>query len=398
MSRQWILQQAGGTVINRNVDRGGNTLHTLPGMVMKTMIRLMLPGVLLLAACATPDYRMPALDEDVTSRQQRALQEQAVTFQLARRARLYDLSWPLLVANTELCPKTRKSVGIVLADLEAYADYVSGLTAEQLKTLGVADDLHILHVMKDSPADQAGLRKGMFIRSVNGEALSGAKPEKIAKAIRKAGEEETSVVLGVQDGSSGKEISVAPVEVCDVAVKLGTSSALNAYALDKSITMLAGLMRAADDDAVQAVLAHELAHVALKHPGKYKRNAVVSGGILYGPPLYLGGRLLDMGLKAAGSKKKVSLANKALATAIPYGDAFEAEADYVGLYMLARAGGNIEEGGAIFRLFANESPGSTWLKYTHPLTPERVEAARLTAEEINAKREAGLPLLPETRD
>lgn len=362
----------------------------------------LLPSVLVflvvLLGCASPSYRAPMLAADEMAQQQKQLQLAAIDFQRKRRARLYDLAWPLLVKNTVLCPKTRNSAGLVLADRAAYADFIGGLKAEQLANLGFADEAHILHVMKNSPADKAGLRAGMLVRGVNGIDFTGQKPSRLLKAISKAVKKGDQLLsLGVVAEGDMQEITLRPVKVCDVAVKLNKSGALNAYALDKSITFFAGLMRAADDDAVQAVLAHELAHVALRHPAKYKRNAVVSGAVLYGPVLYLSGNFADTALRMAGIKRKGSLASRALSVSAPYTDGFEAEADYVGLYMLARAGGNVEKGGEVFRLFARESPGSTWLHYTHPLTPERVLAARLTAEEISRKRATNKTLLPEVK-
>ncbi len=354
--------------------------------------------ILPLCGCATPEYSAPVVNSVISDAQRTELQRDAVAFQLERRGRLYDLAWPLLIANTELCPKTKKSIGVVLADLDAYTDFVGGLRTDQLASLGVEDDMHILHVMAGSPADEAGLTRGVFVRAVNGKEFADSKPSKIAKAISKAVEDGAPVKLRIRENATDREVQIAAVEVCDVAVKLSKSSALNAMARDKTIVFNAGLMRAIDDDVVQHVLAHELAHVALRHPRKIGRNVVVSGGVFYVPVLYAGGSLADRALRLFNIKRKGSLALRGVSTGVPYGKDFEAEADYVGLYMLARAGGNLDVAGDIFYLFANESPSTTWLRYTHPMTPERVAAAELTVTEIRAKQKAGVQILPEQRN
>lgn len=345
-------------------------------------------------SCATPDYAAPALSPEVTAQKQMELQRKAIDVQMTRRARLYDLAWPVLAANTEICPETRKSIGIVMADLEAFSNYVGGLTEEQLVSLGYQDNLRIIHVMAGSPAETAGLEAGMVIRAINEAAVDEGEAAQAMNAVGAAVKKDGAVTLGFQNA----EVEVEGAEVCQATIKLSTSSGLNATALGDEIVMYAGLMRALDDDEVQFVLAHELAHVALRHTRKYSRNAAVSGGVLYGPVLYAAGSLADRALKIAGVKRKGSLANRAVAVTAPYSKHFEAEADYVGLYMLARAGGSIEEVASVFELFATESPGSTWLEYTHPITPDRVAAVELTIEEIQQKQENGLPLVPELRE
>ena len=47
-----------------------------------------------------------------------------------------------------------------------------------------------------------------------------------------------------------------------------------------------------------------------------------------------------------------------------------------------------------FDVFSREAPRSIYTKSTHPVTPERLVALQAAVEEIEAKREAGMPLLP----
>ena len=75
---------------------------------------------------------------------------------------------------------------------------------------------------------------------------------------------------------------------------------------------------------------------------------------------------------------------------------FEREADYVGLYILAKANidsSNIEN---FWRKLAAESPGST-INYnsSHPTSQERWANIKEAQKEIIFKMENGIKLLPE---
>ncbi|WP_306253197.1 M48 family metalloprotease [Parvularcula sp. IMCC14364] len=350
---------------------------------------------LCLSACISAEHELPLPESETVEATRQEMQREAVAFQLKRRARLYDLSWPLLEANAALCPATRLSIGVVLADLDTYATIIGGLTADQLSAQGLSDDIHLLHVISQSPAAQAGIQRGDFIRAVNGAPVEQNRPGKLASMIRKAAADKEPVRLLVENAQGEREVGVTAVEVCDVAVKLSTSSAINALAQDKTMIVNAGLMRSADDAMVQYIMAHELAHLALRHARKGTWNTIASGAVVYAPLLYAGGAVVDRTRKLFGQKPKRSLARQGLAAAVPFSQVFESEADYVGLYMLVRAGGDINRASDIFRLFAREAPASTWIRYTHPLTPERVAAVELALQEIKVKQAAGEALLPE---
>ncbi len=363
---------------------------------MHLRLNIFLLGIWLgLTGCISTQHQLPAPEPGQLAETQSEMQSEAIAFQMKRRARLYDLSWPLLEANAALCPKTRRSIGVVLADLEMYADLIGGLTADQIKAQGLADDTHLFHIIKGSPAKQAGLTSADFIRAVNGERVEADNSGKVTELIRKGAENGQPVQLHVAGKDGERTLEVSSVEVCDVLVKLSTSSALNALAQDKTMIVNAGLMRSADDDMVQYIMAHELAHLALRHARKGTWNTIASGAVLYGPVLYAGGAVIDRTLEVFGQNSKRSFARQGLARAMWFSQMFEAEADYVGLYMLARAGGDIDGAAEVFRLFAREAPASTWLRYTHPLTPELVAALEIAVQEIQAKQTRGEQLLPE---
>ena len=342
----------------------------------------------LLFACATPQATPPALDPGASAAAEGRLLETAMAVALARRARVYDLAWPVLVANADLCPRTAPRAGLVLADRKLLARMAGGVEADALARAGVPEGLRVVHAFAGSPAAEAGLPPGALIEAVNGEATDD--PERAARAIRDRLEEggEASVT------ADGVTYRFGGTRACEAAVKVSTSQALNANAVS-GIAVNTGLVRSLDDQALQAVIAHELAHIALDHPREYARNALLTGAPVTGPVAYGLASTTDRLLRLAGRAPDRSLTGRTLAALAPWTDEFEAEADYVGLYMHARAGGDARAAIRAFEVMGTEGPKSLTVRATHPLIPERIAAAEAALAEIAAKRAAGEALVPE---
>jgi predicted Zn-dependent protease len=75
---------------------------------------------------------------------------------------------------------------------------------------------------------------------------------------------------------------------------------------------------------------------------------------------------------------------------------FEREADYVGLYLTARAGIPIDDAPKFWRRMAVANPASTKGGFlaSHPPAAERFLALEATVAEIKSKLATGEPLLP----
>lgn len=86
------------------------------------------------------------------------------------------------------------------------------------------------------------------------------------------------------------------------------------------------------------------------------------------------------------------------AAAQAFSQDFEREADYVGMYILARAGKDLETVPHFWREFAQVNPSAISYASTHPTTAERFERLQQIAEEIRQKETAGEPLLPNMKD
>lgn len=175
---------------------------------------------------------------------------------------------------------------------------------------------------------------------------------------------------------------------CDMRVTLSTKQkGLNAFADGKKIVIFANMVDFADDDDQLAlVLAHEYVHHIMKHVQASQRN-VGAGAIL--------GTIIDavassQGMNTGGQLGKLG----AQAALLSYSPSFEQEADYVAMYILARAGFNINDAPDFWRKMSRNNPQGIYNRTTHPTTPERFVMLNKTINEINAKKRAGKPLLP----
>ncbi len=106
------------------------------------------------------------------------------------------------------------------------------------------------------------------------------------------------------------------------------------------------------------------------------------------------GAVLDV---AAGSDETDTSATAEFmeAAAEAYSQDFEREADYVGAYIVARAGYPLAGVPGVWRKFASISPSAISYASTHPTTAERFVRLNEIIQEIEAKIRAGEELLPE---
>jgi len=175
---------------------------------------------------------------------------------------------------------------------------------------------------------------------------------------------------------------------CSFEVVLdATQKGLNAHADGQRVVIYPAMIDfATNDNQLAFVIAHEFAHSIMGHVASQQKNVAI-GGIL--------GTLGDafaqsQGINTGGNLGKLG-AQQAL---LRYSPAFENEADYVGLYILARAGYSIEDAPGFWRMMSLQAPQAVYTTTTHPNNPSRTVAMQSTVNEINAKKQAGQPLVP----
>lgn len=187
-----------------------------------------------------------------------------------------------------------------------------------------------------------------------------------------------------------QEIHQGAQAQCVFKVVLADEPGVNAYADGERVVFLPGIMRMAKkDEELAYVMAHELSHNIMRHPQSTTSNAMVGTVI---------GALADalassQGLNTGGGLSKLGGKTAVLA----YSKDFEREADYIGMYILARSGYDVSKAPDFWRKMAAKNPDGIYVGTTHPTTPERYVAMNKTIAEIKAKQDAGVPLLPQRK-
>jgi len=226
---------------------------------------------------------------------------------------------------------------------------------------------------------QIDMMKGSSKPSVPAKKISNETPDqrlaRIAAPLGKAGMELCQRVFALQSRN------------CQYQFKVEKSKEINAYADGRNVTVTTGMMDFTTDDELAIVVGHELAHNIMEHVQKTQRNVVLGG---------VAGLLVDVvaasqGIDTGGNFSKTG----AQMGVVRYSPAFEEEADYVGLYILAIAGYPIDNAPSFWRKMSAENPNAIDMRVTHPTNPERYLLLEKTVAEIKRKQSQGLVLQPE---
>ena len=301
--------------------------------------------------------------------------------------RVEDIAFRLQAANQELCADRLPRLGL---DWDTPERFSSQLREAAVEGLGLKEGLTVTHVVPGSPAAAAGLQAGDLLVSVNGEAVPTGKAaaEMLDKRLdQMIGQSTAPMTFTVGRAGATRTMSVTPVLACAYEVVMEEGNEVNARADGKVVHVLRPILRVADsDEELALVLAHELAHNGQHHIQAETHNARIAG---------LGGLLLDGFAMANGVNTKGQFTKLGMQVGAQHAGAdFEAEADYVGMYYLARAGYPTDGVENFWRKMAVEYPETIFIKTDHPASPNRFLAIAATSKEIEAKRAKGEPLVP----
>lgn len=165
---------------------------------------------------------------------------------------------------------------------------------------------------------------------------------------------------------------------------------LNAFADGQHIFVTPAMMRFAEkDEELAFILAHETAHNLMRHQSAMSGNRIM-GALL--------GALADGAAAYGGvnTKGNFTKAGMDIAT-LSYSSAFEQEADYVGLYLLANAGVDYRQAPGFWRRMSIREPEAIYISTTHPSNSERFVNMTQVIQEIDQKKAKHLALLPEMK-
>ncbi len=329
--------------------------------------------LLLLTACATTSPPEPGRAEVSAERHIQQRLEIANTMRYQKR--IDPIAHEVLRGGLRFCDdEITYATGLRIANRASFPkDLRDAASAE----LGLGSELEVLWVTPGTPGAKAGIEAGDKILAINGRKMPTGQDglEALDEALAKAARKKRPLKITIQRQGESREIGLDTEPACHYPVIALLDATPNAYANGSIIAIHSGLINMlANDRDIAIVMAHELAHNIKNHPTK---------GIFTG----LLGILVAVTLDDEEAGQVVSA---------QFSPPLEAEADYVGLYICANAGIDINGAENVWRRFAAEFSGAKEksLLDTHPPTPERYVALRKTVGEIEEKRRRGEALVP----
>ena len=353
--------------------------------------------------------------------------------QVEENERVQRIADRILLSSADLCSQTKKEYGLYWIDAAVLSQLSAINQSILLDYFGLDhQDFNeqnpfpfVSAIRNGSGAEDSGLQKRDRIVRFNGQLLDpryegsetgknrfgytvrkGRWIGKLSSAISSSLEEEKPSVLvevlrRVPDLSGDLssehkpaykdtilELSMSPKEVCDCQVAILTSGSKNAYTDGENIWITTGFLSSLSDEELAFIISHELAHIVEGHIDKKEGNQFV--GSLLGATLDAFAEGLGTPTYRENEYRFAKLGQQM------FSQEFEAEADYLGLYILARAGYSTEKVADFWRKLAREMPmESNSLVGTHPPTAYRYLMLSKTHLEIEKKKASGSPLLPE---
>lgn len=344
--------------------------------------------LLLVGGCVAPTSQMPTVSGQAIEAEKQKQLDFATTSFVNASTRLYDIAYPILEKGVPLCEKHRYATGFIAVNRYLYGEEL----ADSLqRSFSLAETMSVLSIVPGSAADRAGLLQGDTLVSINGKPVPSGKEAMLAfgKLMEPYRYSSASMTVQLLRGGKQQTLLLKPRQVCDYSVVLHPdTSTINAYADGENIFITKRMMDFFENENEAAlVIAHEIAHNARDHVKAKQQNALMGA---------LGGLLIDIAAAYGGVNTNGEFASQGGAIgARAYSVDFEKEADYVGLYFMARAGYDIRGVETFWRRMALQNPNAITLQTTHPSSPERFLLIAETTQEIEQKQSSGSPLLPE---
>jgi hypothetical protein len=347
-------------------------------------LALMMATALLLAACAQDRAPSSSLastttGDDATSEPEEQLEPASA----ADWARVDRVAFNVFRGGRELCrPQVAPSLGFFFANDGSFdpAANVDGFDADDL-----GNRYEVTRVVGGSPAAKAGLQVGDVLVSFGGQPVpQGPGTAEAALRLGRQASRADQVALTIERDGTQRALTLTPVLACDIDLIVQRSWEINAYTNGIQIQVRSGLLRFIEtDDELALVLAHEVGHSIMNHAAATKITMIggaIVGGVVDAIAGDDDGTYMRRGIAAGLRRNSV---------------AHELQADYVGLYVMARSGYDIGVAGPLWRRMAEYMPDEVSAMPTHPAPPARIAAIERTVAEIRAKQASGAPLVPD---
>jgi predicted Zn-dependent protease len=271
------------------------------------------------------------------------------------------LGFPLLIAAALWCPFDQEPIyGFLLKDED-----ISRIEGRE----GAGQRVVVAYVHSRLPTVSTGLAPGDVLMRVNQRDVTDLRAEEIMQLVRRLTVARIQPLqLEIMRAGDRHTLYMWATPACRFSVQLIESQEVNGIADGRRVGVTTGAMRFLHSDSELAwVLAHEIGYNVLNHSQNDRLSAMLNA--------FLGA---TVGTSAA------------VATSVPR-RSLEAQADYIGAYIMARAGFDVHAIKQFWRRMDNLRSGEKQpeLDVSHPTTAERLAALEVTLTEIQEKRNRG---------
>ena len=368
----------------------------------------------MVGSCATPTSRrptvsLPELQDEVTFQARDQFREK-----MERHERIGQITARLLHSNQSMCNSFKWQYGFSFLNPKVIREEHPLTNALMLDYLGLPKDEEypvVTYINPGSAAEKSGLRRGDRIYKI-GDKSALAKRKEIRRFNSATGRMQKTSRLGwynrlrhilkkmpenkqvpfqvkrrTQSGDEDTLITIAMTKEleCQIQGLHVESSGVNAYTDGQYIAVTTGMLESTSEEELALVIAHELAHCFEGHISKKKSNEMWGA---------IGGALLDGLSTALGAPSYGRYERRAAqAGATAFSQSFELEADYVGLYIMARAGYYTGRAAGFWRKMGQRNPLDS-NDITGTPTAERYILLEKTHAEIRQKITEGQLLEP----
>jgi DNA-binding transcriptional regulator YdaS (Cro superfamily)/membrane-associated protease RseP (regulator of RpoE activity) len=336
----------------------------------------------LVIGCVAPTTQRVKPNEEAVAVEADIQREIAFKEAINSQQRLYKIGAPILKKSLTFCnDKQTKAIGITYANKYDFEGEFQNIAVSKL---GLSTTLQITYIFDSYPAEEAGLRTGDILLSINGEDIPEGKDasKRFSELLKKEIKNNEQLLFQIVRNGVIESLVIFPVKICNYPLIVTNDVIVNAFADGSNIFITQGMMDfAKSDDELALVVSHELAHNTMRHIDAKKTNA-------------LGGFVLDMLIGVFTGVNTQGMFAKSFAQA--YSKEFESEADYVGLYMCELSGYDISDAAYFWRRMGVKHPGTIAQNHgaSHPSPPERFVSIESTIKEIEQKKLANEILTP----
>lgn len=184
-------------------------------------------------------------------------------------------------ANAPLCSQAMPGTGLLLHALDQYPAEARGAARA---AFGFAAPLAVEAVVPGSPAAQADLRADDGLVAINWQRFDSPLARDATSARRdaalaaiEAAPPAQPLVLEVRRGGASLTRTIQPRAACLVRAELATDEGTIAHADDRLLQISSALLDRFDDEGLAVIVAHEFAHIVLRHGARRVAEGVKHG-------------------------------------------------------------------------------------------------------------------------